>query len=150
MNLNQLRGFLVRNRTAVLVAGAGGVAGVALIQRHRANTAPGAGTDSSTVDGTNAADQFADSGYTSSPYDTYDYFQQQLEQLQNQIDNGGSGTTAPVTTPATPRITRPDISNVLAPYWSKRFTANPPTHVQVNPSPVPGHPVLLPHPGTHL
>lgn len=146
MNLNQLRGTLVQHRTTLLVAGAAGVAGFALLRRHQAAGAAGGGTDSTV--GTSAADQPVDGsgGYSSAPYDTYDSIISQLQALQDQINNQGDPTPAPVTSSGG-SLRRPN--GYVAPGWATIRTRDNTTRVQVPPAPAGGSPVGLPHPGTH-
>lgn len=148
MNLNQLRGLLVQHRTTLLVAGAAGVAGVALLRRHQAAGATGGGTDSTV--GTSAADQPVDGagGYSSAPYDTYDSIISQLQALQDQINNQGDPTPAPVTSSG--GVIKRRLGAVVSPQWGViRTSSDPTTRIPVPPAPVGGSPVGLPHPGTH-
>jgi LysM repeat protein len=80
----------------LLIAAAVGTAAVAFVMSR-------GGKGSS--DGA-AADQIM-TGYDSTPYDTYNALQQQLEDIQNQIDNGTVTPGKPTTPPTTPPAPKP-------------------------------------------
>jgi LysM repeat protein len=108
----------------LLIAAAVGTAAVAfLMSRGGGSKTPNDGT----------ADQIM-TGYDSTPYDTYNALQQQLEDIQNQIDEGKVTPGTPTTPPTTPAAPKPPPKTIP---W-----------VPAKPKPVPSKPKPPTKPGT--
>lgn len=116
MNIAGLQAFFAAHKTAVLGAGAAGVAGLALYQRKKGTATDGAGIAGSSpaaavVQGSTAAT--GGGTYDSSAYDVYSAMQPQMEQLAQALADqtgGGAGSvssapkpSASSTTPSKPK-----------------------------------------------
>jgi hypothetical protein len=106
VNIAGLQAFFATHKTAVLGAGAAGVAGLALYQRKKGTATDGAGIAGSSpaaavVQGSTAAT--GGGSYDSSAYDVYSAMQPQMEQLAQALADqtgGGAGSVSSAPKPS--------------------------------------------------